>query len=61
MMKSLKNYDAFPVEDVGLHNAVKTQYSLEGKPSISTLNLMSEKWAGWKGYATFYFWHSLLG
>jgi DNA-3-methyladenine glycosylase II len=61
MMKSLKNYDAFPVEDVGLHNAVKTQYGLEGKPSIATLNLMSEKWAGWKGYATFYFWHSLLG
>ena len=61
MMKSLKNYDAFPVEDVGLHNAVKTQYSLEGKPSVATLNLMSEKWSGWKGYATFYFWHSLLG
>lgn len=61
MMKSLKNYDAFPVEDVGLHNAVKTQYGLEGKPSIATLNLMSEKWSGWKGYATFYFWHSLLG
>ena len=61
MMKSLKNYDAFPVEDVGLHNAVKTQYGLEGKPSIPTLNLMAEKWSGWKGYATFYFWHSLLG
>ncbi len=61
MMKSLKNYDAFPVEDVGLHNAVKTQYGLEGKPSIAELNLMSEKWKGWRGYATFYFWHSLLG
>lgn len=61
MMKSLKNYDAFPVEDVGLHNAVKTQYGLESKPSIKDLHLMAEKWAGWKGYATFYFWHSLLG
>ena len=61
MMKSLKNYDAFPVEDVGLHNAIKTQYGLEGKPSIETLNLMAKKWSGWKGYATFYFWHSLLG
>ncbi len=61
MMKSLKNYDAFPVEDVGLHNAVKTQYGLEVKPSIATLNIMSEKWSGWRGYATFYFWHSLLG
>lgn len=61
MMKSLKNYDAFPVEDVGLHNAVKTQYGLEGKPNIKDLHSMAEKWEGWKGYATFYFWHSLLG
>jgi DNA-3-methyladenine glycosylase II len=61
MMKSLKNYDAFPVEDVGLHNAVKNQYSLEGKPSIAELHTMAEKWQGWRGYATFYFWHSLLG
>jgi len=61
MMKSLKNYDAFPVEDVGLHNAVKTQYGLMAKPTISELNQMAEKWKGWRGYATFYFWHSLLG
>lgn len=61
MMKSLKSYDAFPVEDVGLHNAVKTQYGLAGKPSIAELHEMSTKWLGWRGYATFYFWHSLLG
>ena len=61
MMKSLKNYDAFPVEDVGLHNAVKTQYRLMVKPTISELNQMAEKWKNWRGYATFYFWHSLLG
>jgi DNA-3-methyladenine glycosylase II len=61
MMKSLKNYDAFPVEDVGLHNSVKIQYGLMAKPTISELNLMAEKWKGWRGYATFYFWHSLLG
>ena len=61
MMKSMKNYDAFPIEDVGLHNAVKTQYGLTAKPSISELNQMAEKWKGWRGYATFYFWHSLLG
>lgn len=61
MMKSLKNYDAFPVEDVGLHNAVKTQYGLIAKPTINELNQMSEKWKGWRGYATFYLWHSLLG
>lgn len=60
MMKSLKNYDAFPVEDVGLQNAVKTQYGLTAKPTINELNQMAEKWKGWRGYATFYFWHSLL-
>lgn len=61
MMKSLKSYDAFPVEDVGLHNAVKTQYGLAGKPSIAELHQLSANWSGWRGYATFYFWHSLLG
>ncbi|RYU97443.1 DNA-3-methyladenine glycosylase family protein [Emticicia agri] len=61
MMKSLKSYDAFPVEDVGLHNAVKNQYGLATKPSIAELNQMAVQWSGWRGYATFYFWHSLLG
>lgn len=61
MMKSLKSYDAFPVEDVGLHNAIKTQYNLADKPSIAELYRMATKWTGWRGYATFYFWHSLLG
>ena len=61
MMKSLRSYDAFPVEDVGLHNAVKNQYRLAGKPSIAELHQMSANWSGWRGYATFYFWHSLLG
>jgi DNA-3-methyladenine glycosylase II len=61
MMKSLKSYDAFPVEDVGLHNAVKNQYGLAAKPSIADLHQMAKLWPGWRGYATFYFWHSLLG
>ncbi|MBA4850599.1 DNA-3-methyladenine glycosylase [Emticicia sp. BO119] len=61
MMKSLKSYDAFPVEDVGLHNAIKNQYGLEAKPTIADLHQMSTQWIGWRGYATFYFWHSLLG
>lgn len=60
MMKSLKSYDAFPIEDVGLHNAIKNQYKLNGKPSLAELHKMSENWSGWRGYATFYFWHSLL-
>lgn len=61
MMKSMKGYDAFPVEDVGLYNAVRTQYGLPAKPTIPTLHEMAQKWSGWRGYATFYFWHSLLG
>ena len=60
MMKSLRSYDAFPVEDVGLHNAVKSQYGLAAKPTIAELHRMATLWPGWRGYATFYFWHSLL-
>ncbi|WP_259015153.1 DNA-3-methyladenine glycosylase family protein [Emticicia fluvialis] len=60
MMKSLRSYDAFPVEDVGLHHAVKNQYKLMAKPTIAELHQMASLWPGWRGYATFYFWHSLL-
>ena len=60
MMKSLRYYDAFPIEDVGLQNAVKNHYLLDSKPTMIQLNEMAKHWKGWKGYATFYFWHSLL-
>ncbi len=60
LMKCLRYPDAFPITDVGIHNAIKKELNLEKKPSIESIEDMAEKWGGWKSYATFYLWQSLL-
>ena len=60
LMKCLRCPDAFPITDVGIHNAIKKELNLEQKPSLESIEKMAEKWMGWKSYATFYLWHSLL-
>lgn len=60
LMKCLRHPDSFPVEDVGLHNAIKKALNLEAKPSIGDIIRLSEKWNGWYSYSVFYLWRSLL-
>ena len=60
IMKSLRHPDAFPLEDVGLHNALKKQLNLDQKPSLDQIKELAESWEGWRAYATFYLWQSLL-
>lgn len=60
LMKSLRFQDAFPISDVGLHNAIKKQLGQKEKPTIEEIEKMAVNWKGWKSYVTFYFWHSLL-
>jgi DNA-3-methyladenine glycosylase II len=59
MMKCLHHPSAFPITDVGLHNALKLQIGLECKPTIEEIEEMSINWEGWQAYATFYLWRSL--
>lgn len=59
LMRCLHYADAFPIADVGLHNALKKQLGLEKKPSIEEIEAFAEHWKGWKAYATFYLWRSL--
>ena len=59
MMKCLAITSAFPIADVGLHNALKKELELENKPSIAEIERWAENWKGWEGYATFYLWRSL--
>lgn len=59
IMKTLKNTAAFPIEDVGLHNAIKKQLHLEAKPTIEEIQKLAANWKGWEAYATFYLWRSL--
>lgn len=59
LMKCLQHPSAFPIADVGLHNAIKIQLGLERKPTIEEIEEMSQHWEGWQAYATFYLWRSL--
>ncbi len=58
-MRCLLDPRAFPIGDVGLHNAVKECLGLDRKPTLPELKSLFADWAGWEAYATFYLWRSL--
>lgn len=58
-MRCLRDPRAFPIGDVGLHNAVRQQFNMDRKPTLPELQALFANWAGWEAYATFYLWHSL--
>ncbi len=60
LMKCMRCLDAFPISDVGLHNAIKFQLGQKDKPTIEEIEKMALPWKGWKSYVIFYFWHSLI-
>ncbi|TCZ81127.1 DNA-3-methyladenine glycosylase 2 family protein [Paenibacillus albiflavus] len=60
MMKCLHNTSAFPITDVGLHNALKLQLEMDRKPTLDEIKQYAAHWDGWQAYATFYLWRSLL-
>jgi DNA-3-methyladenine glycosylase II len=57
-MKCFRQPDAFPVADVGLHNALKTQLGWDRKPTIEEIEELAAHWSGWEAYAVFYLWVS---
>ena len=59
LMRCLRDPSAFPIEDVGLHNAVKERLGINRKPTLDELRAIASKWTGWEAYATFYLWRSL--
>ncbi|WP_301287965.1 DNA-3-methyladenine glycosylase [Paenibacillus sp. MSJ-34] len=59
MMRCLRIPSAFPVQDVGLHNAIKHLTGTERKPTVEEIKQMSASWTGWEAYATFYLWRVL--
>ncbi len=60
MMKCLKIPTAFPIQDVGLHNALKQQLQLTEKPILESIQQLAKNWKNWEGYATLYLWRSLV-
>lgn len=59
LMKTFRYPDAFPLEDAGLHNAIKNQLGLKEKPSLDKVRKIFKAYKGWEAYATLYLWKSL--
>ncbi|MCV4231769.1 DNA-3-methyladenine glycosylase [Virgibacillus sp. LDC1] len=59
LMRCLRMPAAFPIDDVGLHNAIKHLLGLEVKPTKKEILELSAAWANWESYATFYLWRFL--
>jgi DNA-3-methyladenine glycosylase II len=59
LMKTFRYPDAFPMEDAGLHNAIKNLKGMKSKPSLEQVKRIFRKYKGWEAYATLYLWKSL--
>jgi DNA-3-methyladenine glycosylase II len=59
LMKTFHHPDAFPLEDAGLHNAIKNLKKLDRKPALPELVKIFKKYRGWEAYATLYLWKAL--
>ncbi|SHN45326.1 DNA-3-methyladenine glycosylase [Chitinophaga sp. CF418] len=59
LMKYHRHYQALPLEDAGLHNALKYQLQLSSKPSLADVKTYTQHWKEHAAYATFYLWRSL--
>ncbi|MBS1680236.1 MAG: DNA-3-methyladenine glycosylase 2 family protein [Bacteroidetes bacterium] len=59
LMKTFCYPNAFPLEDAGLHNAIKNLKGMKQKPTLTTVKRIFKNYKGWEAYATLYLWKSL--
>ncbi|MFJ8412582.1 DNA-3-methyladenine glycosylase family protein [Bacillus paramycoides] len=59
LMRCLRFPSAFPIDDVGLHNAIKFITGSEKKPTKNEIKEFAANWIHWESYATFYLWRVL--
>jgi DNA-3-methyladenine glycosylase II len=59
LMKTFRYPDAFPLEDAGIHNAIKNLKGMDRKPTLDEVKKIFKKYKGWEAYATLYLWKSL--
>jgi DNA-3-methyladenine glycosylase II len=59
LMRCLRYPSAFPIDDVGLHNAIKSVLEMQQKPTVAHIRELSVGWANWEAYSTFYLWRVL--
>lgn len=58
-MRCLRNPDAFPLSDVGLHHAIRMRLGQTVKPTLPQVEAYGRSWQPWRAYATFYLWRTL--
>ena len=59
MMRCFGRKMAFPIADVGLHNAIKKQLNLAQKPSMDEVRRLTSHWDDWQAYRVYYLWRIL--
>lgn len=59
LMKTFRYPDAFPLEDAGVHNAIKNLKKMDRKPTLDEVRRFYKKFKGWEAYTTLYLWKSL--
>jgi DNA-3-methyladenine glycosylase II len=59
LMKTFRYPDAFPLEDAGVHNAIKNLKAMDRKPTLEEVKKFFKNYKGWEAYATLYLWKSL--
>jgi DNA-3-methyladenine glycosylase II len=59
LMKTFRYPNAFPLEDAGLHNAIRNLRGMKKKPSLTQVKRIFRNYKGWEAYATLYLWKSL--
>ncbi|WP_258535818.1 DNA-3-methyladenine glycosylase 2 [Bacillus sp. 03113] len=59
LMRCLRFPSAFPIEDVGLINAIKSLAHMDRKPTKEEIRTIAIPWENWEAYATFYLWRVL--
>ncbi len=59
LMKTFRYPTAFPLEDAGVHNAIKNLKKMKAKPTLDQVKRIFKKYKGWEAYATLYLWKSL--
>lgn len=51
--------DLLPAADIGLRNAVRSQYGLDHQATEAEVRMLGEAWAPYRSYATYYLWETL--
>jgi DNA-3-methyladenine glycosylase II len=58
LLFTLGRHDVWPVDDLGICNAVQDVYGLEARPTRKELEQLGEPWRPWRSIASFYLWRS---